>query len=96
MVKIGDKIRIISMLGESQYIGKEGVVTSIDSIGQIHGTWGGCAIIPDKDEFVILSNDVIPVQWIKDYLSEMNDSQTIQAISELLHDWDLWKKEGTD
>lgn len=54
MIKIGDKIRIIEMAGEPQYTDKVGVVTHIDSIGQIHGTWGGCAIIPQVDEFEVL------------------------------------------
>ncbi len=48
-MKVGDKVRIIYMEGEPQYSGKEGVVRFIDSMGQVHGTWGGCAIIPDKD-----------------------------------------------
>lgn len=52
-VKVGDKIIIIKMEGEEEYNGKEGVVTSIDDVGQIHGTWGGCAINPDIDVFVI-------------------------------------------
>ncbi len=54
MVKIGDKVRIIEMKGEPQYTGKEGVVTHIDSIGQIHGTWGGCALIPNEDTYEII------------------------------------------
>ena len=47
----GDKIRIISMEGEPHYSGKEGFVTHIDSIGQVHGTWGGLALQLDKDQF---------------------------------------------
>ena len=43
------------MEGESPYNGREGVVTSIDDIGQLHGTWGGCAIIPDIDSFEIVN-----------------------------------------
>ena len=50
-VRIGDKIKIISMEKEPHYNDKEGVVTTIDDIGQIHGTWGGCAIVPQVDEF---------------------------------------------
>ena len=46
-VKIGDTIKIIHMEGEPQYTNREGVVTHIDDAGQIHGTWGGCAIIPE-------------------------------------------------
>lgn len=54
--KVGDRIRIISMGGEPQYEGKEGTVEFIDDAGQIHGTWGGCAIIPEADEFIIIDN----------------------------------------
>ena len=56
MVKVGDKIKIISMEGESNYAGREGVVDCIDDAGQIHGTWGGCAIIPSVDKFEIITN----------------------------------------
>lgn len=54
MVKVGDKILIMSMKDEPQYDGKQGVVEYIDDIGQIHGTWGGCAIIPELDSFIVL------------------------------------------
>ena len=54
MVQIGDIIKIISMKGEPQYNGREGVVTSIDDIGQLHGTWGGCAVIPGIDYFEVI------------------------------------------
>ena len=63
-VKIGDKIRIIEMKDEPQYSGREGVVKYIDDAGQIHGTWGGCALIPGLDEFVI----------VKEACDEENDS----------------------
>ena len=60
--KIGDKIRIVKMddkdgkdLHARSYNGKEGTITHIDSIGQLHGTWGGLAIIPEIDIFEILS-----------------------------------------
>ena len=55
-VKIGDTIKIIKMEGEPQYTDREGVVTHIDDAGQIHGTWGGCAVIPEVDEFIILEH----------------------------------------
>lgn len=54
---IGDTVRIIEMSGEPQYAGKEGDILSIDGIGQIHGTWGGCAIIPDIDTFEIIQSE---------------------------------------
>ena len=53
-VKKGDKIHIIKMNGEPQYTNKEGIVEYIDDIGQIHGTWGGCALIPGTDEYTIV------------------------------------------
>lgn len=40
MAKVGDKIKIIDMYGEPHYQGKVGVIEFIDSIGQLHGTWG--------------------------------------------------------
>lgn len=54
MPKVGDHVRIICMLNEPEYDGKTGVVIHIDDAGQIHGTWGGCAIIPEVDEFEII------------------------------------------
>ena len=54
MIKVGDKIRIIEMKDEPQYEGKTGIVELIDGIGQIHGTWGGCALIPEVDKFEIV------------------------------------------
>ena len=55
MAKVGDWIRIIYMDGEPQYAGKEGVISHIDSMGQLHGTWGGCALIPDADKYEIVT-----------------------------------------
>ena len=54
MVEIGDTVRIDYMDGEPQYTDKTGIITIIDSVGQIHGTWGGCAIIPEKDSYTII------------------------------------------
>lgn len=50
----GRTIRIEDMNGEPQYTGKTGIVMYVDDIGQLHGTWGGCAIIPGEDEFTVL------------------------------------------
>ena len=55
-VQIGDRIRIIYMDGEPQYTGKEGIVTRIDDANQIHGDWGGCALIPNVDKFEVINN----------------------------------------
>lgn len=53
-VKVGDTIKIIRMDGEPRYTGKVGTVTHIDDAGQIHGTWGGCALIPGVDEYIVM------------------------------------------
>lgn len=50
-VKVGDAVHIFEMVGEPQYTDAEGVVEFIDDIGQLHGTWGGCAIDPRIDSF---------------------------------------------
>ena len=50
----GNKVRILYMDGEPQYAGREGYVTHIDDAGQIHGTWGGCAIIPETDSYEVV------------------------------------------
>lgn len=56
-VKVGDIIRIIRLddpYALNSYNGKEGEVQHIDSLGQLHGTWGGLAVIPEEDEFEVL------------------------------------------
>ena len=53
--KVGQKVRIIHLEGEdARYDGMEGVIEHIDGIGQLHGTWGGLAIIPEADEFTVI------------------------------------------
>ena len=57
MVKVGDKIRIILVNSEPQYSGKTGIVEVIDDIGQIHGSWGGCALIPGVVDYEVIGGD---------------------------------------
>ena len=54
---IGDFIIIINMKDEPNYSGKTGMVNHIADAGQIHGTWGGCALIPSIDKFEILKQE---------------------------------------
>lgn len=54
MAKVGDKIKILYMKGEPDYEDREGVITHIDSIGQLHGTWGSLAVIPYTDKYTII------------------------------------------
>lgn len=57
MVKVGDKIRVLYMEGEPQYTGREGKVLYIDALLQLHGTWGGCAVIPEADKFEVIERN---------------------------------------
>lgn len=54
MIKVGDVIEIIKMVGEPSYSGKKGTVTAIDGLGQLHGSWGGLAIDPDIDKIKLV------------------------------------------
>ena len=59
MVKVGDKIKIISMRGEPQYTDKEGIIEIIgidfDNETYYRGTWGGCSVYPSVDKFEVIS-----------------------------------------
>lgn len=55
--EVGDTIQIIEMLGEPNYSGKNGIIRTIDSMGQLHGTWGGLAVIPEEDVFRIIKKE---------------------------------------
>ena len=59
MAKVGDKIKILDMKDEPQYEGREGVITHIDGIGQLHGTWGSLAVIPYTDRFKVINGGSI-------------------------------------
>lgn len=54
-VSVGSEIRIVALSGEDdRYKGREGTVEAIDDIGQLHGTWGGLAVIPETDSFELI------------------------------------------
>ena len=60
--KIGDLIEIISMNNddgttEDQYAGRIGYVQAIDDAGQLHGTWGSLAVIPEMDDYIIIEGN---------------------------------------
>lgn len=53
---VGAKVLIVDMEGEPRYSGRYGIIEHIDDIGQLHGTWGGCALVPSIDKFIIVKN----------------------------------------
>lgn len=61
MAKVGDTIKIICMndpYAGVRYTGKTGIVEHIDSIGQLHGTWEGLALIPGKGNYIVINSNV--------------------------------------
>ena len=62
---VGDEIKIVHLAGEdNRYDGKVGTVQYVDDIGQLHGTWGGLAIIPGEDDYTVIK------RFNKDYDNE--------------------------
>ena len=39
-----------------EYAGRTGVVERVDDAGQLHGSWGGLAVIPGFDEFEVIDD----------------------------------------
>lgn len=58
LYKVGDYIVIKEMKGEPRYNNSCGEITSIDDAEQIHGTWGGCAVIPYLDTIEKVENPI--------------------------------------
>lgn len=54
---VGKTIRIDNMSGEPSYCGRVGVVRYVDDIGQLHGSWGGLAVIVGEDSFSVLESN---------------------------------------
>ena len=59
--KVGDRIRIVRMEGEPEYSGREGVIEHVSPayepagiLEQLHGTWGGLAVQPERDTIEII------------------------------------------
>lgn len=53
--KVGQQIHINHLQGEdNRYDSREGIIMKIDGIGQLHGTWGSLAVIPEQDDFYIM------------------------------------------
>ena len=58
-VKVGDIIKIVALDDpyDNTYPGRIGTVEFIDGAGQLHGTWGGLAVIPEVDRYTIIKRD---------------------------------------
>ena len=49
-----DKKNMVDTVFKKDYDGTIGVVDLVDDAGQIHGSWGGCALIPGVDDLDII------------------------------------------
>lgn len=69
MAKVGDKIVIKGFAGNEpnayDYIGKTGTVEMIDSRGQLHGDWGGIAILPEDDFEILQDGETVHVYEVE-------------------------------
>lgn len=95
-LKPGDKIRIIEMQGEPDYTDRIGTVKKIDDMGQVHGTWGGLALQPERDKIEPLK-DVMHLKYAiyevynKDLSSWIAEALTYNLAVKIA---DLWRKEN--
>lgn len=68
MTKVGDKIVIKGFAGDElsacDYIGKTGIVQMIDDMGQLHGDWGGLAILPEDDFEILQEGETVHIYEI--------------------------------
>jgi hypothetical protein len=65
-MKNGQWLKILYMAGEPHYTGKIGQVEHTDDKGQIHGTWGGCALRPmDGDRYALLTEEQARAELVK-------------------------------
>lgn len=65
MAKVWDEIVIIEMKGEPQYTNKCGQVEYIDDMGQLFGTWGGCALIEEEDNFIVIEKELQYLEMLR-------------------------------
>lgn len=82
------------------YAGKIGLVTYVDSICQLHGTWGGLAVIPAEDKFEVLTvNDAITgickgldVDKVKESLTSLLKAE-VKNVDEKIEDCCMTKED---
>lgn len=56
--EVGMKIFIIHIVDDAEdYFGRVGYITHVDDIGQLHGTWGSLALVPDLDNFIVVEEE---------------------------------------
>lgn len=86
MIKVGDRIRILGFApdadgtlppSERALVGKEGVVTGIDDMGGISGTWGFLRLLP-VDTYEVVEEpfeDFTKNKYVKKALKYMENNK---------------------
>ena len=100
-------IRIISMndnggkdIQATQYAGKIGLITHVDGICQLHGTWGGLAVIPAEDKFEVITIpeaitgicNGLDVELVKDHLTNLLKAE-VKFVDEKIDDGCMTKED---
>lgn len=55
--EVGMKIKIYQVEDGFDYSGYEGVITHIDEMGRLFGTWGPIGLIPELDLFKVVEEE---------------------------------------
>lgn len=92
---VGDVVTINEMTDVPEYSGKMGIVTHIDSLGQLHGTWGALAILPGQDDYEITMRKLSTSPTLKadDEMEELPDSAR-SILAGKIDDWETKKVDG--
>ena len=78
--KVGQTIRINVLADDPEsdkYAGRVGKITSIDGIGQLHGTWGGLAVIPEVDDITVISSEGLTEAVDSEYKKVLKKALTL-------------------
>lgn len=51
---LGKTVRVNILDDWNPILNKTGIVEYVDDMGQLHGTWGGLAVIPDIDDIELV------------------------------------------
>ena len=56
--EVGMMLLIVHIVDDLEdYSGRVGVITHIDDLGQLHGTWGSLVLVPELDDFIVLEDE---------------------------------------
>jgi hypothetical protein len=95
---IGYAVNIYNMADEPDFKYLSGQISSIDDIGQVHGSWGSLAIIPEVDNFEVsftIRPAIISEERFKELCDSYNlDPKSIDSTSMDIHKvlTDVWPR----